>query len=155
MIKPGQIRFTKKASEKAKEIFQKKKANEFLIVVESGKQKPSNAKNLYKMLLGVKQDQTSDKKVYTTDKIRAEKLFNTSLLKDGRLSLIFSPTYGCALYITKEQQDKYNEMKVPSLEWSTVYLNENNKVAVTKFETKIRNKSIDLADIILKLKGEE
>ena len=46
-------------------------------------------------------------------------------------------------------------MKLPSLEWPTVYLNENNEVAVTKFETTIRNKSIDLADIILELKGEE
>ena len=155
MIKCGQIKFTKKAADKAKTIFQKKKVNEFLVVVEPGKQKPANSKGLYKILLGVKQDNTFGKKVYTTDQIRANKLFDKSLLKDGRLSLIFSPTYGCALYITKEQQDKYDEMKLPYLEWPTVYLNENNEVAVTKFETTIRNKSIDLADIILELKGEE
>lgn len=155
MIKRGQIKFTKKAAEKAIVIFQKKKINEFLFVIKSGAQKPPNSKALYKKLLGVKQDPTSLKKVYTTNLIKAEKLFNTSLLKDGRLSLIFSPTYGCALYITKEQQNKYDEMKLPSLEWPTVYLNENNEVAVTKFETKIQNKSIDLVDIILELKGEE
>lgn len=155
MIERGQIKFTKKAAEKAIVIFQKKKINEFLFVIESGAQKPPNSKALYKNLLGVKQDPTSLKKVYTTNLIKAEKLFNTSLLKDERLSLIFSPTYGCALYITKEQQDKYDEMKLPSLEWPAVYLNENNEVAVTKFETKIQNKSIDLVDIILELKGEE
>ncbi len=152
MIKRGQIKFTKKAAEKAKVIFQRKKIDEFLFVIESGAQKPPNSKALYKKLLGVKQDPTSLKKVYTTNLIKAEKLFNTSLLKDGRLSLIFSPTYGCALYITKEQQVKYNAIKLKSLEWPAVYLDESNKEGVAKFEVKIKNKSVDLADIILDLK---
>lgn len=151
MIKSGQIRFTKKASEKAKEIFQKKRVNEFLIVVESGKQKPSNANSLYKMLLGVEQGQTSDKKVYTIDKIRAEKLFNTSLLNDGRLSLIFSPIYGCALYITKEQQDKYDKLKLEDHVWPAVYLNENDKACLKEFERKIITTSIDLLDLLLEV----
>lgn len=118
MIKCGQIKFTKKAADKAKTIFQKKKVNEFLVVVEPGKQKPANSKGLYKILLGVKQDNTFGKKVYTTDQIRANKLFDKSLLKDGRLSLIFSPTYGCALYITKEQQDKYDEITIFRMAYS-------------------------------------
>jgi len=155
LIKTGQIKFTKKASEKAKEIFHKKKAREFLIVVKSGMQKPSNAKDLYKMLLGVKQDQTSNSKVYTIDQSKAKKLFETFLLQEGRLSLMFSSIHRCALYITKDQQSKYDSLKFPSLEWPTVYLNENSKEAVEKFETKIRTKSIDLADIILEFKGGE
>lgn len=56
------------------------------------------------------------------------------------------------MYITKEQQDKYNAIKLKSLEWPVVYLDENNKKGVAKFEVKIKNKSVDLADIILGLK---
>lgn len=152
MIKPGQIKFTKKAAQKTEVIFKNKKISEFLFVIEPGKQKPPNSKDLYKNLLGIKQNSTYVRKVYTTNQIKTEKLFNTSLLKDGRLNLIFSPTYKCALYITKEQQSKYDELKLPFLHWPTVYLDENNKQAVSKFELEIRNKSIDLADIILNSK---
>lgn len=151
MIKRGQIKFTKKAAEKAIVIFQKKKINEFLFVIESGAQKPPNSKALYKNLLGVKQDPTSLKKVYTTNLIKAEKLFNISLLKDGRLSLVFSPTCGCALYITKEQQDKYDKLKIEGHIWPAVYLNENDKTCLEEFERKITTKSIDLSDLLLEV----
>jgi hypothetical protein len=102
MLKKGQIKFSKKAAEIAKAYFIKKKVTEFLVVLgetermqrkqekakvrkETGDKKanPSKAKEFYNLVLGAKQ--TSKVKTYTTDVLKAKKLFEVSLVKEGRL----------------------------------------------------------------------
>lgn len=166
VLKKGQIKFTKKAAEIAKQYFIKKKVTEFLVVLgeaerakrkqekanerkRTGNQKanPSKAKEFYSLLLGAKQ--TSKSKVYTIDIPKAKKLFEVSLIKEGRLSFIFSPTSNCILYISQGQQSKYDSIKLPENKWPAVFLNENNKNSVAEFERKMnKNSAVDLIDLI-------
>lgn len=149
MLRKGQIKFSKKASIIAKKIFKNKKISEFLIVIKPGESKSPDSEDLYKRLLGTKQDPDAERKVYTNDITRARKFFEVYLLKEGKLSLIFSPTYACVLYITKDQQSKYEKLKIPKHIWPAVSLNEKDKTAVNTFEQKIKTKSIDLSELIL------
>lgn len=72
-------------------------------------------------------------RVYTNDLIKAKKLFEVSLLKEGRLSFILYPELNCLLYITKAQQDSYEKLKMPKSEWPHVLLNDD-KACVAEFE---------------------
>jgi hypothetical protein len=145
VLKKGQIKFTKKAAEIAKVYFKKKKIDEFLIVAPKS-EKPEGGKDFYKILLGEKQDSASLRKVYATDIVKAKKLFEVSLIKEGRLSFLLSPDLSCLLYIDKTQQDKYEKLKTPGMDWPMAILNEGCE---TEFERKM-NKSVtvDLANLI-------
>lgn len=172
MLKKAQIKFTPKAFEIAKQYFIKKKATEFLIVLgeaERAKRKqekanerektgdnkanPSKAKEFYSLLVEAKQ--TSKIKIYTTDIAKALKLFKVSLIKEGRLSYIFSPTLNCILYISKDEnnQKQYKRIIVPSVGFPKALLNETNDNCINEFESKMMSKSIsiDLADLILEI----
>ena len=151
MLKKGQIKFTRKAAEKAKTIFETKKANEFLFVVKEGEKKPPNPKDICKILMNIKQNPESKNKIYTNNIQKTNMLFNDYLLNQCKLSLILSPKYSCVLYITKEEslKQKYQNLKVKEHVWPAVYLDEENHSVVTMFETIIETKSVDLADIIL------
>ncbi|MDR1364413.1 MAG: hypothetical protein LBJ32_02145 [Oscillospiraceae bacterium] len=151
MLKKGQIKFTVKAAEIAKQFFIKKNANEFLVAVNE-EDKPSGAKDIYKKLLSRKQDSSNELRVYATDIIKAERFLTVNLLKEGRLSFILSLDLSCLLYIAKSQQDKYEKIKMPELDWPIVFLDESKNSNVTEFERKM-NKSvtIDLPDLILSI----
>lgn len=151
MLKKGQIKFTKKASEKAKTMFETKKANEFLFVVRQSEKKPSGSKDICKILMNVNQNPGFKNKIYTNNIQKTNRLFNEYLLNQCKLNLIISPKSSCALYITREEslKQKYCNLKTKEHVWPAVYLDEKNNTAITTFETIIKTKSIDLADIIL------
>ena len=150
MLRKGQIKFSKKAAIIAKKIFEKKKVNEFLVVVKNGEPTPSGAKDIYKKLLGVKQDASNKQRIYTTDVIRSEKLFLTSLFQEGQFSLIASPTYACALYITKDQESKFEKIKLKNAKWPTVFIDESNSAFISRFDAAIK-KAVDLTEILIDL----
>lgn len=154
LLKKGQIKFTKKAAKKARKIIVKEKADNFIILLNSHASKPPSLTNLSKKLLEVKQDISAKTKLYTNNIKKSEKFFYKTLVNIGKLSLIFSPSFGCVLYIDNQEQSKYENLKLPKLIWPTVYLNESDPTACKTFETVIKTKSIDLADLILETKGE-
>ncbi|MDR2073782.1 MAG: hypothetical protein LBP36_00165 [Oscillospiraceae bacterium] len=153
MLKKGQIKFSKKAAEIAKSLFKKKKVNEFLIAIKKrGEQKPAEHKGFYQILLGEKQDPSSVYKVYTADTAKSKKLFEVSLLKETRLSMIFYPSCGCLLYIAKAEESKFKKIKLSEHEWPTAVLNENDNACISEFERKMNKKSAtDLSNLILEI----
>lgn len=156
MLKHGQIKFTKKAAQVAKEYFKKKKIESFLVAIKRGEQKPSGYRGFYKQLLGEKQDPSSTYKVYTNNIQKAKKLFETSLIKEGRLSYILSPKFDCLLYLSKDQQDKFKRIILPDTNFPEGLLNETESDCVSEFERKMnKTSSVDLVDLILKVKSSE
>lgn len=156
MLKHGQIKFTKKAAQFAKEYFKKKKIESFLVAIKRGEQKPSGYRGFYKQLLGEKQDPSSTYKVYTNNIQKAKKLFETSLIKEGRLSYILSPKFDCLLYLSKDQQDKFKRIILPDTNFPEGLLNETESDCVSEFERKMnKTSSVDLVDLILKVKSSE
>lgn len=150
MLKRGQIKFTKKAAQFAEEYFKKKKIGSFLVAIKRGEQKPSGYKGFYKQLLGEKQEPSSTYKVYTNNIQKAKKLFETSLIKKGRLSCILSPKFDCLLYLSKDQQDKFKKIILPDTNFPEGLLNEAESDCVSEFERKMnKTSSVDLADLIL------
>ncbi|MDO4975267.1 MAG: hypothetical protein Q4E61_02985 [Alphaproteobacteria bacterium] len=155
MLKHGQIKFTKKAAQFAEEYFKKKKIGSFLVVIKRGEQSPSGYKGFYTQLLGEKQDPSSTYKVYTNNIEKAKKLFETSLIKEGRLSCIFSPKFNCLLYLSKDQQDKFKKIISPDTDFPEGLLNEKESDCVAEFERKMnKTSSVDLSDLILKINEE-
>ena len=151
-MKKGQIKFTEKAALQIKAFFKIKNASELFIVVNSKDKKPLNAKIFYEHVLGVRQYPMAKNKVFTSNVNAAKKLLGDCIVGKDKLSVIVSPTYGCALYITKDQQTKYSKIKVSELDWPAVYLDESNTSAIEIFEEKINKKSVDLSELILSLK---
>lgn len=151
MLKRGQIKFTKKAAEIAKTYLKKKKAENFLIAIKKGEKKPSGYVEFYKQLLGEKQDPSSTYKVYTNNVAKSLKIFETLLVKEGRLNLIACLGKNCLLYITKSQESKYKGMKLPETDWPVVAVDEKNNNAMVKFIGKMRMSAIDLSDILLEI----
>lgn len=150
MLKHGQIKFTKKAAQVAKEYFKKKKIESFLVAIKRGEQKPSGYRGVYKQLLGEKQDPSSTYKVYTNNIQKAKKLFETSLIKEVRLSYILSPKFDCLLYLSKDQQDKFKRIILLDTNFPEGLLNEAESDCVSEFERKMnKTSSVDLADLIL------
>ena len=151
MLRKGQIKFTVKAAEKVKKIFETKNVSDFLFVVKEGENKPPNSKNVCKILMDAKQDSEIKNKVVTNNAYKLGQLFSDYLLNQGKLNLILSPKFSCALYITKEQglKQKYCNLKVKDHVWPAAYLDEGNESAIRTFETILKTKAIDLADIIL------
>ena len=150
MLRRGQIKFTKKAAERAKKIFETRE-NNFLFVVKQGENRPSNFKNVCEILMNTKQGPEIKNKVFTNDACRLGKLFSDYMLNQGKLNLILSPKFSCALYITNEQglKQKYCNLKIKDHIWPAVYLDEENESAIRAFETILKTKAIDLADLIL------
>lgn len=156
MLKHGQIKFTKKAAQFAEKYFKKKKIESFLVAIKRGEQKPSEYKGFYKQLLGEKQDPSSTYKVYTNNIQKAKKLFEKLLIKEGRLSYILSPKFDCLLYLSKDQQDKFKKIILPDTNFPEGLLNEAESDCVSEFERKMnKTSSVDLADLILKVKSSE
>ncbi len=156
MLKHGQIKFTKKAAQFAEKYFKKKKIESFLVAIKRGEQKPSEYKGFYKQLLGEKQDPSSTYKVYTNNIQKAKKLFEKLLIKEGRLSYILSPKFDCLLYLSKDQQDKFKKIILPDTNFPEGLLNEAESYCVSEFERKMnKTSSVDLADLILKVKSSE
>lgn len=151
LIKTGQIRFTKKAAEVAKTYFKKKKAEDFLKAVKKGEDKPSGYYGFYEQLLGKKQDSSSECKVYTNDFSNSIKMFETLLIKEGNLNLMAYLSANSLLYITKGEQAKYKEMKLPETYWPISVVDEGNKSSMTKFIAEMKN-TIDLSDLLLEIK---
>lgn len=101
-------------------------------------------------MLGEKQDSSSTYKVYTNNIQKAKKLFETSLIKEGRLSYILSPKFDCLLYLSKDQQDKFKKIILPDTNFPEGLLNEAESDCVSEFERKMnKTSSVDLADLIL------
>lgn len=156
MLKHGQIKFTKKAAQFAEKYFKKKKIESFLVAIKRGEQRPSEYKGFYKQLLGEKQDPSSTYKVYTNNIQKAKKLFEKLLIKEGRLSYILSPKFDCLLYLSKDQQDKFKKIILPDTNFPEGLLNEAESDCVSEFERKMnKTSSVDLADLILKVKSSE
>jgi hypothetical protein len=151
VLKKGQIKFTEKAAEIAKVYFKKKKVEDFLIAIEEGAQKPPEYKEFYKILLGERQDVTSKCKVYTKDIVITKKLFEVSLMKEGRLSTLFFLDKGCLLYIAKAHESKYETIKHLDAKWPMAAVNENDNDAMIKFIALMRTKAVDLSDLILEV----
>lgn len=152
MLNKGQIKFTKKAAEIAKTYFKKKKAEDFLVAIKRDEQKPAGYVGFYKQLLGEKQDPSSTYKVYTSDVSKSLKIFETSLIKEGRLSLIACLSKNCLLYITKSQESKYKGMKLSETDWPVGAVDEQNNNAMIKFIGKMRA-AVNLSDILLEIKN--
>jgi hypothetical protein len=148
VLKKGQIKFTKKAAKIAEIYFKKKEVSEFLIVAPKS-EKPEGSKDFYKILFGEKQDSTSLNKVYTKDVIRAKKLFEISLLKESRLSMLTLLSKSCLLYIAKAQESEYEAIKHPDANWPMAVVNENDIGAMIKFISQMKTKAVDLADLVL------
>lgn len=156
MLKHGQIKFTKKAAQFAEKYFKKKKIESFLVAIKRGEQRPSEYKGFYKQLLGEKQDPSSTYKVYTNNIQKAKKLFEKLLIQEGRLSYILSPKFDCLLYLSKDQQDKFKKIILPDTNFPEGLLNEAESDCVSEFERKMnKTSSVDLADLILKVKSSE
>ena len=156
MLKHGQIKFTKKAAQFAEKYFKKKKIESFLVAIKRGEQRPSEYKGFYKQLLGEKQDPSSTYKVYTNNIQKAKKLFEKLLIQEGRLSYILSPKFDCLLYLSKDQQDKFKRIILPDTNFPEGLLNEAESDCVSEFERKMnKTSSVDLADLILKVKSSE
>ncbi len=151
MLKKGQIKFSRKAASKAKEMLKRKNASKVFMVVNSKDKKPLNAKVFYNQILGVRQYHMAENKVFTSNINTAKMLLSDYIVGKGKLSIIVSPTYGCALYITEDQQTKYSKIKVSELDWPAVCLDESNPNTIKIFEEKINKKSVDLSEIILSL----
>lgn len=152
MLKKGQIKFSKKALAIIKPYFIKKKVREFLVVIGPSQTKPSGSKDIYRQLLGIKQNPQSKHRVYATDLMKAKKFLGHSLFKEARLNVVVSPTYGCALYIPKDQQAKYNKIKSPDFDWPTVFLNDEDSACVSEFKRKTdKATAIDLSELISEL----
>lgn len=150
MLKRGQIKFTKKAAQFAEKYFKKKRTENFLVAIKRGEQKPSGYKGFYKQLLGEKQDPSSTYKVYTSNIEKAKKLFEISLIKEGRLSYILSPKFDCLLYLSKDQQSKFKKIISPDTDFPKGLLNESKSDCLSEFERKMnKTSSVDLADLIL------
>jgi len=106
--------------------------------------------------LGEKQDPSSTYKVYTNNIQKAKKLFEKLLIKEGRLSYILSPKFDCLLYLSKDQQDKFKKIILPDTNFPEGLLNEAESYCVSEFERKMnKTSSVDLADLILKVKSSE
>ena len=103
--------------------------------------------------MNVNQNPEFKNKIYTNNIQKTNRLFNEYLLNQCKLNLIISPKSSCALYITQEEslKQKYCNLKIKEHVWPAVYLDEENNTAITTFETIIKTKSIDLADIILSI----
>ncbi|MDR1241013.1 MAG: hypothetical protein LBK29_04055 [Oscillospiraceae bacterium] len=152
MLKNGQIKFSWKALSIVRPYFIKKKVNEFLVVIKPGEIKPSGLKDIYRQLVGEKQNPANKNMVYANNLEKAKKFFSHLLLKEGRLSLIASPAYNCVLYISKEQQNKYNRIKSPDFDWPAAFLNENESTCVAEYERKMnKTTAIDLSELISEL----
>lgn len=88
--------------------------------------------------------------MYTNNIQKAKKLFETSLIKEGRLSYILSPKFDCLLYLSKDQQDKFKKIILPDTNFPEGLLNEAESDCVSEFERKMnKTSSVDLADLIL------
>lgn len=149
--KKGSNKIYRKSGRESKKIFETKNVSDFLFVVKEGENKPPNSKNVCKILMDAKQDSEIKNKVFTNNAYKTGKLFSDYMLNQGKLNLILSPKFLCALYITKEQglNQKYCNLKVKDHVWPATYLDEGNESAIRTFETILKTKAIDLADIIL------
>lgn len=153
LLKKGQIKFSKEAIPIAYKYFIKKDATKFLHTCTPDKPIPTGLKDLSMCLFELKQDAALKNKVYTSDTQKAIKLFKHLLIKENRLSLITFPSYGCALYILKNQQEKFDKLKKETQTWPIVEFQEGEKKLLSKF-TKEMNQTttIDLSDLILRVK---
>jgi hypothetical protein len=154
LLKKGQIKFTKTAAIVAEKIFKAEKTNEFLIAAE-GNKKPPGSKDIYISLIGTKQNSASEIKVYTKNISKAEKFFEMTLFKNNQLGLIFSPTYSCALIISKSEQPAFDSFKKSNHQWPTVRLHEGGKDNLKKFENEMKQAdAVDLPVLIKKINEE-
>lgn len=153
MLTPGQIKFTQEAAKIAEPYFKSKDIVSFLAAVPRDK-KPSGYVGLYKKLLGQKQNPSDEDKVYTNDVPKSLKLFNTLILKEGRLSRVSYPNEWCWLYIAKSEQKKYECMMSKGTQWPIVNIDEKDNKALSKFKKEMQ-KAINLTSIIRSVAKEE
>ena len=145
----GYIRFHRNAVKIAKDLFKKKeqKHGKIFYVVEKS-QKPVGSKNVHKLLTGKKQNPVPDVMVYTKDIQRVNKIFTSSLMKEGRLSVIIHQANGCMLFITKNQEKLFDDIKLPEMKWPMVFVNELNNSCVKYFYKQMNNIGVEFCNIL-------
>lgn len=145
----GYIRFHRNAVKIAKELFEKKeqKHGKIFYVVEKS-QKPAGSKNVCKRLTGEKQNPVPDVMIYTKDVQRVDKIFTSSLVKEGRLSVIMHRTNGCVLFITKNQEKLFDSIKSTDTKWPMVFVNELDDDSVDQFYKQMNTMGVELHNIL-------
>ena len=111
-------------------------------------QKPVGAKNVNTLLTGKKQSPLPNIRVYTKDMQQINKIFTSSLVKEGRLSVIIHQSNGCMLFITKSQEKLFDDIKLPEMKWPIVFVNEFDDKCVDQFYKQMNTMGIDLHNIL-------